>query len=290
MATLRDIKRKISAVTKTQSITRAMNMVAAAKLRSTQVKMEGFKSYSEKYKEVITRLTQVAPMEEGFSLLEVREEIKKVHLVVLSSDRGLCGAYNSNLIREVEKFITDANSKDQETSLTIVGRKARDYFRKRAVDIKAQYVGVVGKIDYIMARRMAEDIVSSFTSGEADEVYVFYNRFVSMVRQEPTVEQFLPIKPEVPEEGVSLLEYIYEPSPRLILEQILPKSLNIHLYSSILESEVGEHAARMRAMENATSNCKELITTLTLIFNKTRQAAITRELMDIVGGAEALRS
>ncbi len=290
MATLRDIKRKIGAVTKTQSITRAMNMVAAAKLRSTQVKMEGFKSYSEKYKEVITRLTQVAPMEEGFSLLEVREEIKKVHLVVLSSDRGLCGAYNSNLIREVEKFITDANSKDQETSLTIVGRKARDYFRKRAVDIKAQYVGVVGKIDYIMARRMAEDIVSSFTSGEADEVYVFYNRFVSMVRQEPTVEQFLPIKPEVPEEGVSLLEYIYEPSPRLILEQILPKSLNIHLYSSILESEVGEHAARMRAMENATSNCKELITTLTLIFNKTRQAAITRELMDIVGGAEALRS
>ncbi len=290
MATLRDIKRKIGAVTKTQSITRAMNMVAAAKLRSTQVKMEGFKSYSEKYKEVITRLTQVAPMEEGFSLLEVREEIKKVHLVVLSSDRGLCGAYNSNLIREVEKFITDANSKDQETSLTIVGRKARDYFRKRAVDIKAQYVGVVGKIDYIMARRMAEDIVSSFTSGETDEVYVFYNRFVSMVRQEPTVEQFLPIKPEVPEEGVSLLEYIYEPSPRLILEQILPKSLNIHLYSSILESEVGEHAARMRAMENATSNCKELITTLTLIFNKTRQAAITRELMDIVGGAEALRS
>lgn len=290
MATLRDIKRKIGAVKKTESITRAMNMVAAAKLRTTQVKMEGFKSYSEKYKEVISRLTQVAPIEEGFPLLELREEIKKVHLVVLGSDRGLCGAYNSNLIKEVEKFITDANNKGQETFLTIVGRKARDYFRRRAVNIKNQYVGIVGKIDYTMAREIVAEILSSFISKEADEVYVFFNRFISMARQEPTVERFLPIKPEVPEEGVSLLEYIYEPSPRLILEQILPKSLNIHLYSSILESEVAEHAARMKAMENATSNCKDMIVSLTLIFNKTRQAAITRELMDIVGGAEALRA
>lgn len=290
MATLRDIKRKIGAVKKTESITRAMNMVAAAKLRSTQVKMERFKSYADKYKELINRLTQVAPIGEGFPLLELREEIKRLHLVVITSDRGLCGAYNSNLIKEVEKFIKDANNKGQETFLTIIGRKGRDYFRRRTIDIRAQYVGIVGKIDYVMVRRMTGDIVSSFLNKEADEVYVFYNRFVSMVRQEPTVERFLPIKSEIAEEGVPLLEYIYEPAPVLILEQILPKSLNIHLYSSILESEVGEHAARMRAMENATNNCKDLITSLTLLFNKTRQAAITKELMDIVGGAEALRA
>ena len=290
MATLRDIKRKIGAVKKTQSITRAMNMVAAAKLRSTQVKMEKFKSYSEKYKEIINRLTKLAPIEEEYPLLQVREEIKKVHLVVIGADRGLCGAFNSNLITRVERFITDLKSRGQEVILTIIGRKPRDYFRRRDVNIKAQYVGVVGKIDYIMARRIATDVLSSFISGESDEVYVFFTKFVSMVKQEPTVERFLPIKPEVPAEGEVSIEYIYEPAPKIILEELLPKSLNITLYSHILESEVAEHAARMRAMENATNNCKEMINTLTLLFNKTRQAAITKELMDIVGGAEALRA
>ena len=290
MATLRDIKRKIGAVKKTQSITRAMNMVAAAKLRSTQVKMEKFKSYSEKYKEIINRLTKLAPIEEGYPLLQVREEIKKVHLVVIGADRGLCGAFNSNLITRVERFITDLKNRGQEVILTIIGKKPRDYFRKRDVNIKAEYVGVVGKIDYIMARRIATDVLSSFISGESDEVYVFFTKFVSMVKQEPTVERFLPIKAEVPAEGEVSIEYIYEPAPKIILEELLPKSLNITLYSHILESEVAEHAARMRAMENATNNCKEMINTLTLLFNKTRQAAITKELMDIVGGAEALRA
>ena len=187
MATLRDIKRKIGAVKKTQSITRAMNMVAAAKLRSTQVKMEKFNSYSEKYKEIINRLTKLAPIEEEYPLLQVREEIKKVHLVVIGADRGLCGAFNSNLITRVERFITDLKNRGQEVILTIIGKKPRDYFRKRDVNIKAEYVGVVGKIDYIMARRIATDVLSSFISGESDEVYVFFTKFVSMVKQEPTV-------------------------------------------------------------------------------------------------------
>ncbi|MCD6320016.1 MAG: ATP synthase F1 subunit gamma [Candidatus Desulfofervidaceae bacterium] len=291
MPGLRDIKRKIVAVKKTQQITRAMNMVAAAKLRSVQARMEGFRVYADKYKELISHLSMVGGVSgDSFPLLQKREEIKKIHLVVLTADRGLCGAFNTNLINKTEKFIAEAKEKGQEVSLTVLGRRGVSYFKRYRADlVKNTYEDIVGKFDYAFVSRMARELVTSFLTGEADEVALLYAHFGSVLRQIPTVEPLLPIVPQGVSEEASKVEYIYEPKATEILREILPKSINIQLYSRLLENEVSEHAARMTAMDNATNNCKEMITQLTLIFNKARQASITKELMDIVGGAEALK-
>ncbi len=292
MPGLRDIKRKIDAVKKTQQITRAMNMVAAAKLRAVQTRMEGFRVYADKYKELISRLSMVSNVDESsFPLLQRREEIRRVHLVVLTADRGLCGAFNTNLINRAEKYIAKAKGEGKEVFLTVLGRRGASYFRMHHKDIlKKVYEDIVGKYDYAFVTRMAKELEDSFLSGEADEVALLYARFISVLRQEPTLEDMLPIEPEgASEEDVNQIEYIYEPKAQEILRQILPKSINVQLYSRLLENEVSEHAARMTAMDNATNNCKDMITQLTLIYNKARQASITKELMDIVGGAEALR-
>ncbi len=292
MPGLRDIKRKIEAVKKTQQITRAMNMVAAAKLRAVQARMEGFRVYADKYKELIGRLSLVSGVnEESFPLLEKREEIKRVHLVVLTADRGLCGAFNANLVNQTEKYINQIQSEGKEIFLTVVGRRGVSYFRRYYPQLlKKTYEDVVGKIDYAFVHRMAQELTNSFLSGEADEVVLLYAHFVSVLRQIPTIEVMLPIEPQgVSEEEIGQIDYIYEPKASEILRGILPKSIDVQLYSRLLENEVSEHAARMTAMDNATNNCKEMITQLTLVYNKARQASITKELMDIVGGAEALR-
>jgi len=291
MPALRDIKRKIVAVKKTEQITRAMNMVAAAKLRGVQMRMEGFRVYADKYKELIGRLSLVGGVDEsGFPLLQKREEIKKIHLVVLTADRGLCGAFNTNLINRTEKFIAETKSKGQEIILTVLGRRGVSYFKRYHSDIlKTTYEDIVGKFDYAFVSRMARELTSSFLTGEVDEVALLYAHFVSVLRQVPTIEQLLPIVPQGVSEEVTEIEYIYEPKATEILRDILPKSINIQLYSRLLENEVSEHAARMTAMDNATNNCKEMVEQLTMIYNKARQASITKELMDIVGGAEALR-
>jgi len=293
MPALRDIKRKIQAVKKTEQITRAMNMVAAAKLRSTQLRMEGFRVYASKYQEIMARLAAVAGglAEGAFPLLQKREEVKNIHLVVLTADRGLCGAFNANLILRAEKFIKASKEKGQNIFLTVFGRRGVSFFSRYYKElVKKTYTDVVGKIDYTFVIRMARELSTSFLSGEADEVYLLYAKFVSMLRQEPTVEKLLPITPEGVSEEVAETEYIYEPKAVEILQEILPKNINVQLYSRILENEVSEHAARMRAMDNATNNCREMAQQLTLVYNKARQASITKELMDIVGGAEALRA
>lgn len=291
MPALRDIKRKIEAVKKTEQITRAMNMVAAAKLRSAQAKMEGFRVYADKYKEVIGRLSSVSGVSPAqFPLLQRREEVKTIHLVLLTADRGLCGAFNANLINRAEKFIGATKGEGKNIFLTIIGRRGVSYFKRYYSElIKNTYQDIVGKIDYTFVSRFAQELVSSFLSEEADEVAIIYTQFLSMVRQVPTVEILLPLGAEGVSEETSEVEYIYEPKAQEILKQILPKSINVRLYSYFLENEVSEHASRMRAMDNATSNCRDMVRELTLVFNKLRQANITRELMDIVGGAEALK-
>ena len=291
MPALRDIKRKIEAVKKTEQITRAMNMVAAAKLRSAQAKMEGFRVYADKYKELMGRLSAVGGISTAqFPLLQRREEVKTIHLVLLTADRGLCGAFNANLINRAEKFIRATKGEGKDILLTIIGRRGVSYFKRYYSElIKNTYQDIVGKIDYTFVSRFAQELVSSFLSEEADEVAIIYTQFLSMVRQVPTVEILLPLGAEGVSEETSEVEYIYEPKAQEILKQILPKSINVRLYSYFLENEVSEHASRMRAMDNATSNCKEMVRELTLVFNKLRQANITRELMDIVGGAEALK-
>ncbi|NLI32621.1 MAG: ATP synthase F1 subunit gamma [Deltaproteobacteria bacterium] len=290
MATLRDIKRKIDAVKKTSQITKAMNMVAAAKLRGAQQNMERFNPYAVKFTEVIRRLAAGVEEVGSYALLARREEVKKIEVVLITADRGLCGSFNNNLITMAEKFIQAKQAEGLEVSITAIGRKGGDYFRRRRYDVRKRLTGLLNKPNYDDASSLGLELVEMFENGAVDEVYVVYPSFVSMVKQLPTLVNILPIVPEVEEEGeAGRREYLFEPSHEELLTDLLPNYVHIQLLGYFYQSAVGEHAARMAAMENATSNCKELVKSLTLTYNKARQAGITKELMDIVGGAEALK-
>ena len=289
MATLRDIRRKISAVKKTQQITKAMNMVAAAKLRGAQQRMENFRPYAEAFSLMLGNLASgVEP--EIHPFFQKATEVNKVGLVLMTADRGLCGSFNVNLITAAYKFIQQKAAEDIQVALTCVGRKGRDFCRRRKYDIERFFVDVWNKFDFTNAIVVGRDVMSDFMSGEVQEVYLVYSQFINMAIQRPIMVKLLPIEPEAAAEGAGPSgEYIFEPPVAEFLEYLLPKYLNTVLYHGFLENSASEHAARMTAMDNASNNCKEMITNLTLIMNKARQAAITKELMDIVGGAEALK-
>lgn len=289
MATLRDIKRKISAVKKTRQITRAMNMVAAAKLRGTQGRMEAFEPYASKFAEVLGNLS--TRVERDIHPLLVRKEhVSRVELIHFTSDRGLCGSFNMNLITRAEKWMKDLGAKGNRFSLTVVGRKGRDYFRKRGYTLRDAHVGVYGKIDMSFVNQISKKLVDLYMSDEVDEVYMMYSRFLGMAKQQPTLVKLIPIEPPAAEGSAGAgLEYLCEPGLEELVIELLPKHLSVQIFNAFLQNETSEHAARMAAMDNATKNCGELIQNLTLVFNKARQAAITAELMDIVGGAEALK-
>jgi F-type H+-transporting ATPase subunit gamma len=290
MATLRDIKQKISGVKKTKQITRAMNMVAAARLRSTQTKMENFGPYARKFSEVLGNLAgQINP--DVHPLLSKREKISRVELLHFTADRGLCGSFNMNSINKAEKWIKEQGTKGLDVRLTLVGKKGRDYFRRKTVPVTAAHTNIYGTADISFVNKMTAGFIQRFMAGEIDEVYVLFSRFLSMARQEPTLLKLIPI--ETPkQEGAEggKVDYLYEPSSEQLLVDLLPKHISVQILNAFLQQETSEHAARMAAMDNATKNCSELIGSLTLIYNKARQAAITAELMDIVGGAEALRN
>jgi F-type H+-transporting ATPase subunit gamma len=291
MATLRDILRKIGAVKKTRQITRAMNMVAAARLRGAQAKMEGFDPYAAKFSEVLGNLaSRIEP--DIHPLLVKKEDISSLALLHFTSDRGLCGSFNTNLINMGEKWINDQKSKGVDCRLTTVGKKGRDYFGKRGFDIIDSYINVYGIIDMSFIGQMAKGFIDRYMADEIDEVYMIYSRFISMARQEPTLVKLIPVEPPKSEEGQgesSPAEYLCEPDPEELLIELLPKHIGVQIVKAFLQNETSEHAARMAAMDNASKNCNELVENLTLVYNKARQAAITAELMDIVGGAEALR-
>ena len=296
MATLKDIQLKIAAVKKTQQITKAMNMVAASRLRGAQASMEAFRPYAGKFSEVLGSLAQRAG-EESNPLLVSREEIKKVHVVLCTSDRGLCGGFNTNLIDKAEAFLEERAGDGIEFSFTNFGKKGRDWCRKEKLQIENEYLGVVGgSFGFNIAMTAGKTLVDAFLEGTYDEVYLVYAQFASMARQLPTLQQLLPIPPIVAEEeqeaeeaGGYMPEHICEPSTDSLLGDMLPRNVYVQIYSALLETSTSEHAARMMAMDNATSACKDMIENLTLVYNKARQAAITAELMDIVGGAEALK-
>lgn len=288
MATLRDIRQKISAVKKTQQITKAMNMVSAAKLRGSQTRMEQFRPYAAAFKQMLASIaSRVEP--EAHPYFVRSPEVTKVELVLFTADRGLCGSFNMNLINAAERFIKAKRAEGVEVVLTIVGRKGRDYFRRRKANIRESYVDVWNKFDFSTAQSIARDAVSPFTTGEVEEVYVIYANFINMAVQRPVLVPLLPIIPEAAEEGAVSQEYITEPPAAQFLEHLLPRYINGMIYQGFLENSTSEHAARMTAMDNASSNCKDMITSLTMVYNKARQAAITKELMDIIGGAEALK-
>ena len=294
MASLKDVQNKISAVKKTKQITKAMNMVATSRLRGAQTNMENFRPYAGKFSEVLGSLAAKSG-DEASPLLISREEIKKIHVVLCTSDRGLCGGFNVNLIDKAESFIKEKAGDDIELSVTNFGKKGRDWCRKNNMIIDDEYIGVVGtSFAFNVAANAGRKLVDGYLSGDYDEVYVVYAEFISMGKQEPTLKQLIPIPSiekveDESEDKEYLAEHICEPSAEGLLGELLPKSVHVQLHSALLETSTSEHAARMMAMENATSACNDMIENLTLAYNKARQAAITAELMDIVGGAEALK-
>jgi len=300
MATLKDIQRKIGAVKKTQKITKAMNMVAASKLRGAQEKMEAFRPYAAKFAEVLGSLAQRIDAEEenAPALLTPRAEVRTVDLVLMTSDRGLCGGFNTHLIQKAEVFLKQKAEAGVETRLICMGKKGMDYFRRRKYNIVQNYAGVVGgQFGFSAAVNVGQVLIDDFLAGTTDEVYVIFSEFVSMARQMPVLQQLLPIAgvdqseqtEQTSEYTGYIAEHICEPSAEALMAVMLPKQVFVQIFKGLLETSTSEHAARMQAMDNATNNCKDMIESLTLIFNKARQAAITAELMDIVGGAEALK-
>lgn len=291
MATLKDVQHKIGAVKKTRQITRAMNMVAASRLKSVQGKAERFEPYAVKFSEVLGNL--VHHMEPGIHpLLMPREEVRNVELLHFTADRGLCGSFNTNLVSRAERWMKERRLEGKECRLTLVGKKGRDHFRKQEVEVVDSHVGIYGSVDISFINRMTGAFIDRFVSGRVDEVHAMYSRFVSMSRQEPTLVKLIPIEPPASAgapPGGAEMEYIFEPGPEELLVELLPKHVNVQIMNAFFQNETSEHASRMAAMDNATRNCREIIDSLTLVYNKARQAAITAELMDIVGGAEALR-
>ena len=297
MASLKEIKSKISGVKKTKQITRAMNMVAASKLRGAQQAMDAFRPYAEKFAEVLGNIADKAA-DETSPLLIPKEETKNVHVIMLTSDRGLCGGFNTNIMDKAEEFIENLQSREITVSLTNFGKKGRNWARKEKLTIVDEYLDVVGgKFAFNIASSVGQKLIEGFLFGDYDEVHIVYPEFRSMANQIPVIKQLLPIvsieKPEESEteatESRYMPEHICEPSADALLNTMLPKSIYIQIYHALLETSTSEHAARMRATDNATKACDDMIESLTLTFNKARQQTITMELMDIVGGAEALR-
>ena len=288
MATLKEVQTKIGGVKKTSQITSAMNMVAAAKLRGAQEKMENFRPYTEKFNQAMSNLS--GNMESGqFPLMEVRD-VQTVELVIVTSDRGLCGSFNANIIKLAEKLMAEYEGAGKKVTLVCVGKKGNMYFRKTG-KVRKAYPDIMGTFQMFNARAIAQDVAANFIAGEADKVHVLYGKFMSVAVQKPAEETMLPVQPDATETETATTagDYIYEPSPAEIMDVLLPLYMNVMIYHAMLETGASEHAARMTAMDNATRACKDMIADLTLMYNKARQAGITAELMDIVGGAEALK-
>ena len=284
----KEYKRRIASVKNTQQITKAMKMVAAAKLRRAQEAAEASRPYTETLQGTLARLAAVA-YDVKHPLLDKREEIRKVGYILVTADRGLCGGFNTNLIRTASDTMREDERKI-ENGIIAVGRKGRDFFRKRSGNIDAEFVNLGDNVSYADAREIGQYVTNAYENGEVDEVYLVFARFVNALRQIPTVTKILPIETLSQEEtaGEHNIDYLYEPSAEDILLTLLPRYIGSQIYNSMLESKASEHGARMTAMGNATENAGEIIDNLTLEMNKARQKAITDEILDIVGGAEAL--
>ena len=286
MATLKAIRKRISSIRNTQQITKAMKMVAAAKLRRAQEAAVQARPYAEKMTELLKNLS-ARVSREAHPLLRAREE-KKVHLLLFTSDRGLCGGYNANLIRAAEGFIRREGTA-KEIHLVLVGRKGADHFRRRRANIAERYINILATPAEELASEITEKLIARFVTGETDAGYLLYARFRSALSQVPTLEKLLPVSLAEIESSDQPIEYLYEPGVEELLASLLPQVAEVAVYRALLEATASEHGARMTAMDSATSNASKMMGTLTLQMNRARQASITRELMEIVGTAEALK-
>jgi F-type H+-transporting ATPase subunit gamma len=297
MASLRDIRKRIRSVKNTRQITKAMKMVSAAKLRKAQDAILAARPYAETLDQIISDLAARSGDESLAHPLLTARPVRKVELVLLTSDRGLAGGFNSNVIRRANRFLYE-NTHLERIQLSTVGRKGNDFFRNRGQAIRKDFGGLYQRLNYAAAAGVAGELVAAYLNGEVDAVHIVYNEFVTAITQKVTVAQLLPLQTlgagqgapvATPRDAVSLVDFKYEPDRQAVLDRLVPQAVNIKVYRALLESVASEHGARMSAMENATSNASDMIGSLTLTYNRTRQAVITKELMEIVSGAEALK-
>ncbi len=290
MPSLQHLRRKIGAIKNTQKITKAMKMVAAAKLKRAQARILAARPYAHKMRNVLANLSRRVNRASHPLLQKRAGEVLEV--VVVTSDRGLCGAFNANILRKATEFLQGCEARRARVTVSLVGRKGRDYFRRRHWPIRHQWTDVFDRLSYEHGLDIGQDLIQQFTKGTFDEAYVIYNEFKSAIQQRVVVEKLFPIEaPDEDGEPSSLMggSYEYEPDEDVLLHALLPKHFQVQMFRILLESSAAEQGARMAAMDGATRNAGELIKKLTLYYNKTRQAAITKELMDIVGGVEALK-
>ncbi|GIV53966.1 MAG: ATP synthase gamma chain [Candidatus Kapaibacterium sp.] len=292
MATLRDIRRRIIAVRNTSQITSAMRMVAAAKLRKAQNAIIAARPYAAKVAEILQNLAQAERYSFAHPFFEERTDVRNILLIVVASDRGLCGAFNTNVFKAAQYYIERKFPEEfpkARVHIVAVGKRVVQYFQRRHEHVVVALPDVFGRLEFSTVLRIAPIVGDGFISGEYDRVFILFNEFRSILRQEVRRNQVLPIVTPPAHERHDAGDYIYEPSRAEILEALLPQYVNLQIWSALLESHAAEHAARMVAMDNATTNARDLISSLQLEYNKARQAAITKEMLEIVGGAEALR-
>ena len=282
MPSLKALRKRIATVRSTQKITKAMKMVAAARLRRAQEAAERARPYAAKLAE--TSAVVAAGIESEAHPLLARREERRIDLLVLTSDRGLCGGYNANLLRQTEAFV---RQRTVETAMEVVGRKGLEYFRRRGVKVVRQHVGIMTTPIPDLTRTLAAEVTQRFVDGETDAVYLAYSRFRSAISQIPTFTPLLPVT--LPAHDAPPVDYIFEPDRAALLDLLLPRYIQAVITQALLEAIASEHGARMTAMDNATTNAAEMIGRLTLVMNRVRQAAITKELMEIISGAEALK-
>ncbi len=297
MATLREIRRRIGGVKSTQKITKAMKMVAAAKLRRAQDAVIAARPYARTIRTLVSHLATVSSVDEHPLFRE--REMNSIAIIIITSDRGLCGAFNSNVIKNtihhIEERYNSLNSSGN-VHLLCIGKKGSDYFHKNHYNVIGKFTGILREMNYVNAQRVMGEVTTKFLNGEYDRVELLYNEFKSIMHHRIVIEPLLPLSLEnlrafEGDAGPKRDAYsIYEPSLQIILTALLPKHLNFQLWHAMLESNASEQGARMTAMDNATSNAADLIRTLQLSYNKARQASITKELLEIVSGAEALRN
>jgi F-type H+-transporting ATPase subunit gamma len=283
MPNLLDIRRRIRSVKNTQQLTKAMKTVSAAKLRRAQDRVFSARPYADQLKRVLGNLT-VRIENVSHPLLEVRAE-ERILLVVVTADRGLCGAFNANILRAATAFLRD--HLPQKVTLATVGRKGRDFFRRRGIPIRAEFVNIFSKLDYGHARDISETIIQLYSQAEIDAVYIVYNEFKSVIQQRIVVEKVLPLSRVDLQPAAAQLDYIFEQPPQEIFNRLLPRYVEVQIYRPLLESAAAEHGARMASMDTASRNAGEMIDMLTLNMNRIRQAAITKEIIEVVSGAGA---
>jgi F-type H+-transporting ATPase subunit gamma len=286
MANLKSIKKRIVSVKNTRQITAAMKMVSAAKLRRAQENVVAARPYAGKLAEVLERLAQ--SQESDASPLMVKRDTGRALLLVVTSDRGLCGGFNANLSKAAERFIKERSGDFKELSLMTIGRKGYEFLRNRHT-VRKHHGNIFATLSYQTAALIAAEVIEGYLAEEYDEVYVIYNAFKSVMTQDITLEQLLPVAPKAGASEEQATEYIYEPSKAALLDELLPKHIEVQVFKSLLESLASEHGARMTAMDSASKNATEMIGKLTLIYNRARQAAITTELMEIISGSESIK-